>query len=243
MTCHWAGHLAVEELIYLYREGSQHGPFTAGQVREMWTAGQLLGTDYFCREGGAGWEDANTFLAGLPKPQAAPKADARVATPSFKAKPRKAQGKPDKMPAAAKPARSFPLKPVLAGVLGLLLVGGVAWWFLGGSTEVKLESLSQREGLFYAPGESKPFDGVAVGYHADGGKREERYFADGLPNGPSTAWHENGVKQAEGMMKDGQYDGAWTTWHANGERQSEYVYEDGKEVSRQEWDEEGNPLP
>ena len=99
-------------------------------------------------------------------------------------------------------------------LLGLLLVMGMGG--CGGSVDAS--KLVNRDGLMYEGDSETPFTGVAV----DEWRRGKKWF-----NSP---------------YKDGKPEGLTTVWHPNGEKASELTYKDGKEVSKTEWDEEGNEI-
>ena len=112
---------------------------------------------------------------------------------------------------------------------------------------VDMESLEERDGLFYLNGElysgwlkqmydsgqagalvrlkDGKQDGPYTAWHENGQKAMEGTKPDGL----CTEWHENGQKKAEETYKDGELDGPATYWHANGLKQIEATYKDGKQ--------------
>ena len=50
-----------------------------------------------------------------------------------------------------------------------------------------------------------------------------------------------GRKRTEGTFKDGKKHGLVTMWHENGQKEREYTFNDDKEISKKEWDRDGNP--
>ena len=90
--------------------------------------------------------------------------------------------------------------------------------FSGGKDAVDYDSLSHRDGQAYAPGETRPFTGTAAGMFANGKKRIEVNFVDGLEQGLKVVWYQEGKKQSEGMLKKGRYEGKLTTWFPNGQK-------------------------
>ena len=74
-------------------------------------------------------------------------------------------------------------------------------------------------------------------------KRIEVNFVDGLEQGLKVVWYQEGKKQSEGMLKKGRHEGKLTTWFPDGQKEMEAIYQNGKETSRQEWDENGKPVP
>ena len=131
---------------------------------------------------------------------------------------------------------------------------------------VDMESLEERDDLYYQPNESEPFsgwvkqvadsgyvrglaqckdgkpEGPFVGWHENGQKQSEGTFKNGGYDGPYTDWHENGQKQSEGRVKNGKEDGLWTEWHENGQKKSEGIYKDGEEVSAKYWNSKGEEV-
>ena len=129
---------------------------------------------------------------------------------------------------------------------------------------VDFSKLVERDGLMYEGDSETPFTGGVVAKHENGQKQMEGTFEDGKPEGLATSWHENGQKRSEvthkdgkpeGLMtgwydtgqkslevtfKDGKPEGLATSWHENGQKEMEGTFKDGKEVSKTEWDEEGN---
>ncbi len=129
---------------------------------------------------------------------------------------------------------------------------------------VDMESLEERDGLYYQPNESEPFsgwaktmsdseygkgltqfkdgkpDGPHTQWHGNGQKGLEGTFKDGEQDGLGTMWYENGQKKAEGTLKDGNEDGLQTYWYKNGQKRSEGTFKDGEKVGLQtKWYENG----
>jgi len=102
--------------------------------------------------------------------------------------------------------------------------------FSGGKVAVDYDSLSHRDGQAYSPGETRPFTGTATGMYANGKKRIEVNFVDGLEQGLKATWYQGDKKQSEGTMKKGRYEGKLTTWYPNGQKEMEAIYQDGKPV-------------
>jgi antitoxin component YwqK of YwqJK toxin-antitoxin module len=96
-----------------------------------------------------------------------------------------------------------------------VLCATVAVLFSACSKKVDGDQLEQKDDFVYFKGE--PFTGIAVGKH-----------------------HSDGTKW-EGTFKDGKPDGLRTLWYLNGQKSHETTYKDGKEISINEWDEEGTP--
>jgi len=131
----------------------------------------------------------------------------------------------------------------VTSILGGTLLLVLCWWlFSGDETTVDYDTLSNRDGQAYAPGETRPFTGTATGMFANGKMRIEVNFVDGLEHGLKVVWYQEGKKQSEGMLKKGRYEGKLTTWFPNGQKEKEAIYQNGEETSRQQWDENGNPV-
>ena len=129
---------------------------------------------------------------------------------------------------------------------------------------VDMESLEERDDLYYQPNESEPFsgwaktmsdseygkgltqfkdgkpDGPHTVWYGNGQKWGEGTFKDGEPDGPFTQWYGNGQKKMSASMKDGNEDGLQTYWYKNGQKRSEGTFKDGEKVGLQtEWHENG----
>ena len=124
---------------------------------------------------------------------------------------------------------------------------------------VDMESLEERDDLYYQPNESEPFsgwakrmsdsawgkgltqvkdgkmDGPATQWHGNGQKRLEGTFKNGEKDGLQTECYENGQKVREGTYKDGEKDGLQTYWRENGQKWAEQVWKDGELISNKYW--------
>jgi antitoxin component YwqK of YwqJK toxin-antitoxin module len=96
-------------------------------------------------------------------------------------------------------------------------------------------TLVWKDGKPYAPASDKPYSGVAVRYHENGQKSDERTYKDGKQVGKSTWWYENGQKKHEGTYKDGERDGKWTEWYENGQKKGEGTYKNGERDGKSTW--------
>jgi antitoxin component YwqK of YwqJK toxin-antitoxin module len=67
--------------------------------------------------------------------------------------------------------------------------------------------------------------GLWTEWYADGTKKYEGEYREGVPHGKFVVWYENGKKQVEGTYKDGEKSGIWSTWTKDGTKDSvaEYV--------------------
>ena len=99
---------------------------------------------------------------------------------------------------------------------------------------VDMESLEERDDLYYQPNESEPFSGWAKTMSDSGQVAVLGRLKDGKLDGLWTDWHENGQKEGERTFKDGKRDGLVTTWHEDGQKEEERTYKDGELVSASE---------
>ncbi len=148
---------------------------------------------------------------------------------------------------------------VLVVLAAILVVAGC-----GKQKVVDESKLVERGGLKYEVNSEKPFTGKAVEYWSNGQKKSEDEYQDGKENGKGIAWFENGQKLVEMELRDGVKNGKEICWYENGQKCQEAEYRDGKangkviiwskngqkmsesewrdgtEVSRIEWDTNGN---
>ena len=104
------------------------------------------------------------------------------------------------------------------------------------------EYLVERDGLWYEIDSEEPFTGMMAEYWPGGEKKAEGELLDGKVNGKVTEWYEDGGMKSETGYRAGVLQGMATGWYENGRKQAEVEFADGEEVSRREWDEEGNPV-
>jgi len=90
------------------------------------------------------------------------------------------------------------MKQTLLIITALMLIVGCSSDPIDGSTLVR------KDGLYYASDANEPYSGVAVWYHENGQKSDERTYKDGKKDGLFTEWHENGQKSGEATFKDGE---------------------------------------
>ena len=129
---------------------------------------------------------------------------------------------------------------------------------------INIETLVERDGVYYTKDTNKPYTGDVFELYKDGGRKytgslkggkkdgictwwykygrkdEERTYKDGRLDGLRTVWFEYGQKRFEETYKDGELDGLVTMWYENGQKWIEFTYKDGKEISRKFWDKNGN---
>jgi len=107
---------------------------------------------------------------------------------------------------------------------------------------VDMESLEERDGLYYQPNESEPFSGWAKTMSDSEYGKGLTQFKDGKPDGPHTQWYGSGQKWGEGTFKEGEPDGRHTMWHGNGQKKAEVTIKDGKELSAKYWNRKGEEV-
>jgi antitoxin component YwqK of YwqJK toxin-antitoxin module len=88
-----------------------------------------------------------------------------------------------------------------------------------------------------------PFTGEAVEQAPTGQIVTVTSYLDGVRHGPSTEWYTSGQMRAHGVTRYGMAVGVHKSWHPNGQLAKESVFDDAGLVSREEWDEQGNPIP
>ena len=83
---------------------------------------------------------------------------------------------------------------------------------------VELDSLQERNDLYYQVNKSEPYSGWVK------------------------SMYDSGQVRALGRVKDGKPDGLMTGWHENGERSGEVTLENGEEVSAKYWNSKGEQV-
>ena len=125
------------------------------------------------------------------------------------------------------------MKHTLLIITALMLIVGCSSDPIDGSTLVR------KDGLYYASDANEPYSGVAVWYHENGQKSDERTYKDGKEDGLWTGWYKNGQKSYEETYKDGEL--IEETWyHENGQKRSVTTYKNGELIEETYWDEDGN---
>lgn len=61
-------------------------------------------------------------------------------------------------------------------------------------------------------------------------------------HGQVTEWYEDGGKASETEYRESELHGTAVGWDEEGRKLAEVEFSGGEEISRQEWDEEGNPV-
>ncbi len=73
----------------------------------------------------------------------------------------------------------------------------------------------------------------------NGQKKTEGEYRNDQKEGKWTEWYKPGIT-IEGEYRKGREEGKWEAWHENGQKAAEVEYRDDAEVSRIEWDTNGN---
>ena len=69
---------------------------------------------------------------------------------------------------------------------------------------INIETLVERDDVFYTKDTNKPYSGAVFSLHKDGQKWEEGTFKDGKMDGKWTHWDDNGSCLFETTYKDGK---------------------------------------
>lgn len=99
-------------------------------------------------------------------------------------------------------------------------------------------SKNTTDGLYYKAGETDPYTGGAVLTHANGQRKFEGFFRNGLRYGPCIAWYANGTKHYEGKFRGGQLYEGFVNWHYADSLALKMrgYYEKGRMVRGTHWD-------
>ena len=99
-------------------------------------------------------------------------------------------------------------------------------------------SKNTTDGLYYKAGETEPYTGGAVLTHANGQRKFEGFFKNGLRDGPCVAWYANGKKHYEGKFRSGQLYEGFVNWHYADSLALKMrgYYEKGRMVRGTHWD-------
>ena len=126
------------------------------------------------------------------------------------------------------------MKKTLLIILPLLLIVGCS------KEPINLETLVERDGIYYTKDTNKPYTGDVFELYKDGGRKSTGSLKGGKNDKLWTFWYKNGQKNHEGSFKDGKQDGTWTFWYKNGQKNSKgsinYTEKNGVWTY---WDEDG----
>ncbi len=99
-------------------------------------------------------------------------------------------------------------------------------------------SKNTTDGLYYKAGETGPYTGSAVLTYANGQRKFEGFFKNGLRDGPCVAWYANGKKHYDGKYRSGQLYEGFVNWHYADSLALKMrgYYEKGRMVRGTHWD-------
>lgn len=106
--------------------------------------------------------------------------------------------------------------------------------------EISSDKLQERNGIYYAVNETKPYSGKVIDIRDNEQKRYERELKNGLLDGLYTRWYSNGQKQFEKEYTDGNLNGLSLEWYSNGQNKAEISYKAGLQSGNfKTWHENG----
>lgn len=117
---------------------------------------------------------------------------------------------------------------LIAAALGVI---ATAFTSCAREREIEYKKLEFHHNLFNAPGDSRPFTGVARDSYPDGKKKAEFPIKDGRFHGTVREWYQNGKPSAETEFKDGERTGQNREWMEDGKLFRERVYDHDHIVS------------
>ena len=225
------------EQIYISSQGKQWGPYSLKQVDFLLGKGSFQLSDWAWAGCTADWVALADLMGSLRRPEPVVAQPEVVAPGVAQLKDKRIHPLAQQKNASAAWWKSGVFRKILtAGAAGLVLLLVVGW----GGPEADYNSLQRRDGIAYAPGSGKPFEGKAVSHHPNGQRMYSANFEKGVEDGQIDSWYANGQKQSEAEMKDGKFHGVVTYWHANGRMMGHYKYEHGHVLHRKDWDPDGN---
>ena len=99
-----------------------------------------------------------------------------------------------------------------------------------GQDEVYINNLQIKDGMYYQPLDSKPYNGKIVDINDEGDIILETNCIRGKINGSWIEWYDNGKKKYECLYENGYRSGLWKGWHNSGQLWKEgYYFYDKKE--------------
>ena len=108
-----------------------------------------------------------------------------------------------------------------------IIILSLLFLIVGCSTDI--ESLQERNNLYYKVNSDKPFSGSILTKYESGQKKTKGYLKEGKWEGLYTEWYKNDQMSLEGTLKEGKPDGLSTSWYENGQRKGETTFKDGIE--------------
>jgi len=83
--------------------------------------------------------------------------------------------------------------------------------------EIDYEQIQDKDGIFYAVDENKPYSGKVTGFYPNGQLKGDGVLVNGKLDGLIRDWYENGLLSAEVTYVDGKLDGVNRRWYENGQ--------------------------
>jgi antitoxin component YwqK of YwqJK toxin-antitoxin module len=143
------------------------------------------------------------------------------------------------------------MKHVILGLVILLMLAGVALFFVYDIIFVNMENAKKLDALGktgkqikvasenYPDNKVKSFFsvlkkspeikiGLYTEFYQNGQKKRQCSFEENIANGPLIYWSETGTVLLKGTLKDGKRQGKFTEWHANGQKKLVCNYENGE---------------
>jgi antitoxin component YwqK of YwqJK toxin-antitoxin module len=106
--------------------------------------------------------------------------------------------------------------------------------------EFELSELNERQGVFYAPFEDKPYSGKVITTHDGHPASINGYIKNGKKDGVWRNWYASGQLENEWTLVNGEIDGMRRSWYKSGQLMSEGGYLNGnQEGVRRGWYENG----
>lgn len=121
-------------------------------------------------------------------------------------------------------------------VRNLILATSLLYLLTGCEIEIYQGELIERDGRYYKPNGTEPFEGVHQFFDADrnlevrrrwyptGQLRFETTYQDGKQIGLRRSWHDNGQLRVQTPYQDGMQEGIERWWLKNGEPGHEICY-------------------
>ena len=110
-----------------------------------------------------------------------------------------------------------------------------------GQDEVYINNLQIKDGMYYQPLDSKPYNGKILDINDEGDIILETNCIRGKINGSWIEWYDNGKKKYEGLYENGYRSGLWKGWHNSGQLWKEgFYFYDKKEGTWIYWYLNGN---